>query len=552
MHSKWLDVGMQLAAFHLQSSTYHKPPAFGQHPETTPIQRDRERLTTISRQELEERIEQMIDEDDNANADISVRTKIQRWASSPRVNIRKTSADSSAMPGDDDGNGNARRRILSWTSEPKLDIQKTNTDSPEVPGGGGNNDNARTRLQSWTSSPKLDSRKTSTDSPEVPGDDDDNDNTHTRLQKWSSKHKLSIPKTSVYSPEVSGDDDDDSVDVRTRLQRWTSKPKLNIPKTSVNSPEGPENKTVGFSADVAIIQVPGPPQEGDCWGRVISKKVDNGGTGAEHASLFLQETAHLLSLLSAVAFSTLRNDLEQAESPLATFEPGIAWPCVDPDEYNADVRKDWTRSEHRFFTVIRYLFGRTRNRKDQTLYNAARPFRVIGGVSDAEIQLLQAARGPLAKVALCSMWLQEFISREYMAGSTGNVDPPIISRLYQEISDGMCGYSQARKIAYIPFPFPHAQITALFILVVVALIPILMMTFVDNEAFGAVLNGLTVMCFAGLHEVSRELENPFQNVPNGEFSLCWDGGYFYCIMWFSLTFYVSFYRYTTQQLSGAI
>jgi predicted membrane chloride channel (bestrophin family) len=198
------------------------------------------------------------------------------------------------------------------------------------------------------------------------------------------------------------------------------------------------------------------------------------------------------------------------------------------------------------------LFGRTRNRKDQTLYNAARPFRVIGGVSDAEIQLLQAARGPLAKVALCSMWLQEFISREYMAGSTGNVDPPIISRLYQEISDGMVGYSQARKIAYIPFPFPHAQITALFILVVVALIPILMMTFVDNEAFGAVLNGLTVMCFAGLHEVSRELENPFQNVPNGEFSLCWDGGYFYCIMWFSLTFYVSFYRYTTQQLSGAI
>lgn len=44
--------------------------------------------------------------------------------------------------------------------------------------------------------------------------------------------------------------------------------------------------------------------------------------------LFLEEGAHLLSLLSAVAMSTLRNDLEHAESPLATFEKGLPWPHV--------------------------------------------------------------------------------------------------------------------------------------------------------------------------------------------------------------------------------
>jgi hypothetical protein len=91
------------------------------------------------------------------------------------------------------------------------------------------------------------------------------------------------------------------------------------------------------------------------------------------------------------------------------------------------------------------------------LYNAARPFRVIGGVSDAEIELLQAARGPLAKVALVSMWLQEFITRECLAGSTGNVASPVLSRLYQFVSDGMVGYNQARKVAYVPFPFAHAR-----------------------------------------------------------------------------------------------
>lgn len=230
--------------------------------------------------------------------------------------------------------------------------------------------------------------------------------------------------------------------------------------------------------------------------------------------LYLQEVAHLLSLLSAVAFSTLRNDLEQADSPLITFIPNAPWPHVDPDAYTADVRKDWDSTEHRSITVIRYITGWSRTKKTRTLYNAARPFRVIGGVSDAEIELLQAARGPLAKVALVSMWLQEFVVRESLAGSTGNVAPPILSRLYQYVSDGMLGYHQAHKVAYIPFPFPHAQITSLFVLIVVALLPVLMLSYVTNAPFGFVLNLFTVMSFVGLHEVAREMENPFQNVPN--------------------------------------
>eukprot|EP00980_Cylindrotheca_fusiformis_P000959 scaffold260_cov115-Cylindrotheca_fusiformis.AAC.4 len=218
-------------------------------------------------------------------------------------------------------------------------------------------------------------------------------------------------------------------------------------------------------------------------------------------ALFLEEVAHLLSLLSAVAMSTLRNDIENAESPLIEFIPDQPWPHVDPDDYQADVRKEWTRSTHRGYTVLRYLFGVSRTDKSRTLYNAGRPFRVIGNVSDAEIELLQVARGPLAKVSLCSMWLQEFLSREYLNGSTGNVAPPIVSRLYQYVSDGLAGYNQARKIAYIPFPFPHAQITTLFVLVIVVFMPLLMLTFVTNQV-------------VGLHEVARELENPFKNVPN--------------------------------------
>ena len=167
----------------------------------------------------------------------------------------------------------------------------------------------------------------------------------------------------------------------------------------------------------------------------------------EHPSLFLQESAHLLSLLSAVAMSTLRNDVEAAESPLATFRCGAPWPAVDPDSPTADIRKGYNAAaEPHFRTVCRYLLGLTRTDRDRTMYNAARPFRVIGGVSDSEIELLQAARGPFAKVALVSVWLEEFMCREYLQGSSGQVGAPIISRNYQFLSDGMLGWVATRSM----------------------------------------------------------------------------------------------------------
>ena len=41
-----------------------------------------------------------------------------------------------------------------------------------------------------------------------------------------------------------------------------------------------------------------------------------------------------------------------------------------------------------------------------------------------------------------------------------------------------------------------------------------MLCFVSNISLAAVINFFTVMCFTGLHEVAKELENPFKNAPN--------------------------------------
>jgi predicted membrane chloride channel (bestrophin family) len=230
-------------------------------------------------------------------------------------------------------------------------------------------------------------------------------------------------------------------------------------------------------------------------------------------SLFLQETAHLLSLMSAVAMSTLRNDSESTESPLTEYMPGKPWPPVDPDSLSDDIRVQYG-GDNTIWRWIYFCLGLSRSERQRTLYNAARPFAVLGGVSDREVELLQRARGPYAKLTLCTMWFQEFLVRESLSGSTGNVPGPILSRLYQFTSDGVAGYNHARKVAYVPFPFPHAQITAVFSLAIIFIFPLLYFEYINSLAFGCVLNFATVLCFLGVHEVARELENPFVNVPN--------------------------------------
>lgn len=213
-------------------------------------------------------------------------------------------------------------------------------------------------------------------------------------------------------------------------------------------------------------------------------------------SLFLQDSAHLFSLLSAVAMATLRNDDPHAEFPLTEYIPGKPWPPVDPDQLSVDVRREY--GHHSLLQrLVHFFLGLEHSQMQRTLYNAARPFPVLGGVSDMEIESLGEAVGPSAKVSMASLWLEEFVSREILSGSTGNIPAPLLSNLYQYVSDGLAAFHQARKLSQVPSPFPHTQITAFFSFIIIFLFPVLFYDFATNLAFVSVLNFVTVMCFHG-------------------------------------------------------
>jgi hypothetical protein len=228
-------------------------------------------------------------------------------------------------------------------------------------------------------------------------------------------------------------------------------------------------------------------------------------------SLFLQETAHLISLLSAVALSTLRYDSEGEEAPLTEFVPGKKWPSNNSD-HDEDMRKNGYR-RNKVWLTVKFILDVSRSPREILAYNRARPFHVVGGISDKEAELLRTARGSSAKVSLVYFWINEFIIREHLHGSMGTVAPPIISRLLQFTSDGHMWYNAARKMAYIPFPFPHVQLTSAFVIGIIFVVPLLMLS-KANVYFGFVLNFLVVSILTGLNEVAKELQNPFTNVPN--------------------------------------
>lgn len=108
--------------------------------------------------------------------------------------------------------------------------------------------------------------------------------------------------------------------------------------------------------------------------------------GGRNPSLFLQELAHLASLLNAVASATLRNDVEGAESPLDVYEPGSPWPPVDSHHSRQSCKLDGL--------LLKYLTGADRKPEARTKFNQMHPLGVLGGVSDSEIRFLQWPEGP--------------------------------------------------------------------------------------------------------------------------------------------------------------
>jgi hypothetical protein len=89
------------------------------------------------------------------------------------------------------------------------------------------------------------------------------------------------------------------------------------------------------------------------------------------------------------------------------------------------------------------------------------------------------------------------------------IPPPIYSRVYQEMSNGMLGFMQAYKISVLPFPIPLTNMTEILLGVIVTFIPFLIEKFTKALIFTPVFTFFSVFGMFVMHAVTMQLEMPF-------------------------------------------
>ena len=93
---------------------------------------------------------------------------------------------------------------------------------------------------------------------------------------------------------------------------------------------------------------------------------------------------------------------------------------------------------------------------------------------------------------------------------------PIVSRLYQVISDANAAFNTAlvQFGGKNPFPFPWAQICIALLGVFTVVAPLVLAAWCEGAAVVAVAAFVVVGAYAALNETCRALEDPFGHPPN--------------------------------------
>eukprot|EP00927_Polykrikos_kofoidii_P013180 TRINITY_DN15720_c0_g1_i2.p1 TRINITY_DN15720_c0_g1~~TRINITY_DN15720_c0_g1_i2.p1 ORF type:complete len:584 (-),score=78.64 TRINITY_DN15720_c0_g1_i2:128-1879(-) len=251
------------------------------------------------------------------------------------------------------------------------------------------------------------------------------------------------------------------------------------------------------------------------------------GHGVRHEQFF-NEIMHLFSLLHALALMHLRWDsdlrnledyfnLDKTGGPAEQTSTHAEAPKSRPD-YGTQFRglDSWVRPP-RASVVSAGIHLPTFGADQLKRVNKQQKMTVIGEISSSELDLLlNNGAGDevqtLARVGMVEGWLmRRWVARQKCEpmGDMCKTSPPILSRLYQIISDGNLFFSQACKAAETPFPFPYHNLLRLFLWILAVVIPFMINSDVFHHAARFGCTFLAVFAYFALCEVGDNLEDPY-------------------------------------------
>merc|ERR1712008_21649 len=112
------------------------------------------------------------------------------------------------------------------------------------------------------------------------------------------------------------------------------------------------------------------------------------------------------------------------------------------------------------------------------------------------------------KGTLVFTWLQTVIVENIISGGL-SIPPPILSRIYQEMANGMVQLHEAQKITTVLFPFPYAQTCDALLIMHWMITPVVTTQWSANILGTVVFTFIQVFILWSLNNIAVEIEIPF-------------------------------------------
>mmetsp|Transcript_21243 Transcript_21243/g.38768 ORF Transcript_21243/g.38768 Transcript_21243/m.38768 type:complete len:457 (-) Transcript_21243:145-1515(-) len=243
--------------------------------------------------------------------------------------------------------------------------------------------------------------------------------------------------------------------------------------------------------------------------------IENSEKGGPCHKQFYREVVHLCSLLHAVALQHLRDDpnLDNLQFAACTEEDASTIRRVQSEA--ASVTSLSSKGGNGGGPPIRYGFP-TFSEPDLRDTLAQQKLPVLDGLSESERDALEtdAVGQPIsteARVAMVESWLMRrcLARQKFEQGHSAYTSPPILSRIYQVLSDGTLWFGAASKIAQTPFPFPYRNIISIFLWMYTLMVPVLINGIIMNVTLRAILCFCTVFAYHALNNIGDNLEDPY-------------------------------------------
>eukprot|EP01066_Platyproteum_vivax_P007354 Platyproteum_vivax@DN2850_c0_g1_i1.p1 len=158
-----------------------------------------------------------------------------------------------------------------------------------------------------------------------------------------------------------------------------------------------------------------------------------------------------------------------------------------------------------FRAQVLHLFSLLHASVTSYLHHSPVECTVIGELTNEELAQLDV---PVERPYMVFHWINVLLINRRTAGGLCAA-PPIVSRMFHELSDGMLYFNQACKIDDTPFPFPYIQLLQLCNWCLTFFAPIVLSCFVKNLGLAISLTVLGVGGYWAMHEAAADMESPF-------------------------------------------